>query len=101
VYVACNNNLALIIAYDNGANVFDVDIKAIEVDDVHGFVYWSADGYIKQATLNGSNINVIISDTGKSINLCYIFLQQFAQCIYFVCTCTVVISQNNVMLLCI
>ena len=46
--------------------MFEVDIRAIEVDDVHGFVYWSDDRYIKQATLNGSNTKVVISDTGKS-----------------------------------
>ena len=66
MYVACNNNLALTITYNTGPYVFEVDIKAIEVDDVHGFVYWSDNGYIKQATVNGSKEKVVISGAGKS-----------------------------------
>ena len=38
---------------------------AIEVDDVHGFIYWGEDGQIKQTTLDGSSTKVIVTG-GKS-----------------------------------
>ena len=81
-------------------------IRGIDVDDVHGFVYWAADNKnIKQATLNGSIKKVVVSDTGKlnvtSLQIMYVPLRLFELFIFVVSICTIVISQNNWMLLCI
>ena len=80
---------------------FEVAIRAIAVDNVHGFVYW-ADNLknIKQATQDGSNIKVIISDTGKlnvisfANHLCSVINFVFVLLIY-VCIGTITISQNS------
>ena len=77
------------IRYSTGPCVFEVSIQAIEVDYIHGFVYWADSPYIKQGTLNGSFIRDIISDTGKlnvtSLQISYV---QMVLC-YFASICTV------------
>ena len=52
--------LYYIINYDTISHVLVDGIWGIGVDDVNGFIYWNDDGNIKQATLNGSSIKVII-----------------------------------------
>ena len=81
-------------------------IRGIDVDDVHGFVYWAADNKnIKQATLNGSIKKVVVSDTGKlnviSLQIMYVQLRLFELFALFVfddSICTIDISKNNRML---
>ena len=77
------------IRYNTGPCGFEVYIQAIEVDYTHGFVYWVDPPYIKQATLNGSFVRDIISDTGKlNITTVQISYVQFVLCC-FVPICTV------------
>ena len=81
-------------------------IRGIDVDDVHGFVYWAADNKnIKQATLNGSIKKVVVSDTGKlNVELQIMFVQLYLFelfALFFVSICSIDISQNNCTLLCI
>ena len=65
MYVVSYDNLA----WWNGIKIwikcFEGAIRAVEVDDVHGLVYWYDSGKIKQATLNGSNTKTVVSGTGK------------------------------------
>ena len=35
------------------------------VDEIHGLMYWSDSGEIKQATLNGSSMQVVLTGLGK------------------------------------
>ena len=54
------------ITYDTVRYAFEANIRAVGVDDVHGFVYWADSTKIKRATQHGSNTKVVISGTGKS-----------------------------------
>ena len=47
--------------YDTVYVVFEGYIWAIEVDDVHGFIYWGENGQIKRTTLDGSSTKVIVA----------------------------------------
>ena len=45
--------------------MFEGYMWAIEVDDMHGFIYWGENGQIKRTTLDGSSTKVIVTG-GKS-----------------------------------
>ena len=45
--------------------MFEGYMWAIEVDDMHGFIYWGESGQIKRTTLDGSSTKVIVTG-GKS-----------------------------------
>ena len=85
VYVACCDNVEL---WNNICHyVFEVAIRAIGVDNVHGFVYWADNRKnIKQATQDGSNVKVIISDTGKLNVISFMFSNLFVTSFATICT---------------